>query len=238
VGNQLFAYVFARGYALAHGCELQIPADWWGRKVFKDADSLPPISVTLPQTERDDVTKRPLNRWFGRTDIDINVFAQSQIYLDYYSRKQVREWLAFKPEWEQYAPHVRSTVAHYRRGDYTQEFSRYYCTVSDRSYVNAFTAHSTPWPVINIYDGWREAPESLPPDLGWLQDFLIMRDAPTLLRANSTFSWWAATLGHGKVYSPVVGDKVGLQDCVFVEGNWPCTAGKFSNQSDLHLKEV
>lgn len=241
IGNQLFLFCFARGYALAHNCDLQIPADWWGREVFPDAAKLPPIKVTLPQTELDSVTTRPLNRYFGRTDIDLRVFAQHQVYLDYYTRTQVREWLTFKPEWERFAPLGENfSVSHLRRGDYAvPPFNSHYCEVSDASYEKAIEQFHIPKPVNRVFDGWRKfaLPPALPVELQWLPDFLLMRDATHLLRANSSFSWWAATLGCGNVYSPVVGDKVGWQDCKFVEGNWPCTAGKFKNQSNLFLKE-
>jgi hypothetical protein len=47
--------------------------------------------------------------------------------------------------------------------------------------------------------------------------------ARILFRANSTFSWWAATLGNPMlVYSPVVEGLRGLQmDVKFVPGNEP-----------------
>jgi hypothetical protein len=57
--------------------------------------------------------------------------------------------------------------------------------------------------------------------------------------ANSTFSFWAATLGNAKVYSPVIrGVRGGKPDAYaeFVEGNWPVMADNHPN-TDLHLKE-
>lgn len=240
VGNQLFTYVFVKAYAQSMGCDLHV-GDWIGRKLFVNATE-PLVTTTLPQTERDDVSKRPLLYFAGHRDIDINVFAQHQVYLNYYTRQQVRQWLTLKPEWERFAPHHGGSVMHLRKGDYVSNprFRDLYCEVSTSSYAEACMKFHIPGPVDVVYDGWRPThPEFLVnshTDLSWLPDWLLMRDATHLLRANSTFSWWAATLGNGKVYSPVVGDKVGLQDCQFVEGNWPCTAGKFKNQSDLHLK--
>lgn len=228
VGNQMFLFCFARGYALAHNCELQIPTDWWGREVFPDVAKLPPITVTLPQTELDSVTTRPLNRYFGRTDIDLRVFAQSQCYLDYYTRTQVREWLAFKPEYDRPMNGAYS-AAHQRRGDYSSPAYRdWYCTISEESYSRAIDKHKIPPPVQIVSEASGRP---------WLEDFLTLRNASHLLRANSTFSFWAGVLSHGKVYSPVVGDKVGHQDVEFVEGNHETTAGRFANQSSLHLKE-
>ncbi len=40
----------------------------------------------------------------------------------------------------------------------------------------------------------------------WLGDFLKLYFARTIFRANSSFSWWAATLSPtAKVFSPVIG---------------------------------
>jgi hypothetical protein len=52
-----------------------------------------------------------------------------------------------------------------------------------------------------------------------LTDFFIMMNCKTLFRANSSFSWWAATLGTCKVYSPQVGTQTGWVDVPFVAGN-------------------
>lgn len=73
-----------------------------------------------------------------------------------------------------------------------------------------------------------------------LPAFYRMMTAQVHFRANSTFSFWAATLGNAKVYSPVIrGMKGGVahQFCnEFVEGNWPVMANNHPN-TDLHLKD-
>jgi len=241
-GNQCFLYVFAKAYAKAHGAELQVP-DWVGRKLFVNATEtlITPDNAWLRQTENDGATNRPLNRYFGKVDIDLRVYAQHQVYLEYYTRAMAREWLTLKPEWELYSPAQgqKYSAAHYRRGDYvTPEFRDRYCEVSEASYKRAFREFHIPSPVLRVSEEMSQKPDNWPdPQLVWLTDFLVLRDAAHLLRANSSFSWWAATLGHGKVYAPVVNKLVGLQDVQFVEGNYPTTAGIFSNQSDLNLKE-
>jgi hypothetical protein len=57
--------------------------------------------------------------------------------------------------------------------------------------------------------------------LGFLTDFFSVMHADVVLRANSTFSWWAALLGRCRVFSPLVEDRTGYQTVEFVEGNWP-----------------
>lgn len=240
-GNQCFLYMFARAYAERYGAELRT-SDWIGRKIFCDVKERLVTQENLLQTELDSNTQRPLDRYFGRTDIDLRVYAQHQVYADFYTRKQAREWLKLKPEYERFAPAVPQNVAHLRRGDYVDNasFQHIYCSVSDQSYDVAISRFRIPSPVLRVFEGWqKDAPplKGLPAELSWLPDFLLMRDAPHLLRANSTFSFWAGALGHGKVYSPLVYARVGLQDCEFVEGNHACTAGRFHNQSDLYLKE-
>ena len=243
-GNKCFLYVFSKAYARAHGAQLLVPY-WEGCKLFINAteELITDKTPILPQTECDNVTKRPLNRWFGKVDLDIRVFAQSQCYIDYMTRPMCREFLKLKDTWELYSPSAQGkppySAMHIRRGDYvTPEFRDRYCEVSEDSYKRAIKEFDIPKPVIRVSEEMSQPPDNWPdPQLAWLPDFLLLRDAAHLLRANSSFSWWASVLGYGKTYSPVVGKLVGLQDVPFIESNSPTTAGVFSNQSDLNLKE-
>ena len=54
-------------------------------------------------------------------------------------------------------------------------------------------------------------------------DFLILLNSQTLIRSNSTFSYWAGLLGEGKVFSPNVKGKIGLNKVNFVDNNWEGT---------------
>lgn len=240
-GNQLFLYVFAKAYAARLGATLEV-CDWWGRKVFTEAAKDPMISHDFSQTELDSESGKELGYFFGQTEIDLRVFAQHQVYLDFYTRTKARQWLALKPEIEDMIPlrGCHYTAAHMRRGDYVHHpiTRTRYCEVSDLSYETAFEKLDLPHPFLRIQEGW--IPEDLKMKqmgMPWLQDFLILRGASFLLRGNSSFSVWASWLGNGKTYAPLVGAKSGFQHVQFVEGNWPCTAGQFRNQSDLHLKE-
>jgi hypothetical protein len=76
-------------------------------------------------------------------------------------------------------------------------------------------------------------------NLGILPDWYRLLKAPILFRGNSTFSWWAATLGyHERVFAPVVEFRAGGQehDCDFVEGNWPRFAS-LDFVTDMRIKE-
>lgn len=237
-GNQLFTYVFAKAYAERMNCELQV-GNWIGRQIFTNANE-PLVTVRLPQIEPE-TNGKPLGYFFGQQNIDIKIYAQHQKYLDFYSRSQVQKWLAIKPEFDCYAiDEPVYSAAHLRRGDYVNNpwMRTKYCEVSETSYNVAIKKFSIPSPLFKVFEGWRPPFQELDKrGLGFLPDFLALRNATHLLRGNSSFSVWASWLGNGKTYSPIVGTKAGLNDCEFVEGNWPCTAGQFSNQSDLHLKE-
>lgn len=249
-GNSFSQWAFARGYAKAVGAELQTP-DWFGRRIFPEAAAEPLIDRVLPKTHCDSVCLQiglPLGYFFGKTDIDLDLYAQHQVFVDFYTRAQVRNWFSLFSYFEFYAPLKALTgpysAKHLRRGDYTNDptFARLYCTVSDESYDQAVKQFNiplhAPGNILRVCDGGpgREFDNLRAIGVGWLPDWLVLRDADHLLRSNSTFAWWAATIGHGKVYSPVVENKVGLQTVPFVFGNHPNTAGVFPNQSDLTLK--
>ena len=226
--------------------ELQVP-EWFGEKIFVNATE-PRIGANLRWTELDSLSKQPIGFWFGATNIAIRAYCQHQVYLDWYTRAQARDWLKLKPEFEAYAPSALTALspvamgysaAHIRRGDYLNPLLRSnYCEVSDESYEQAIERWDIPEPIYRVQEGARPVPPELEAQgLGFLPDFLLLRDATHLLRANSSFSVWASWLGNAKTYAPVVEDKVGLQTVEFVLGNHPCTAGRFKNQSSLFLRE-
>jgi hypothetical protein len=64
--------------------------------------------------------------------------------------------------------------------------------------------------------------------LDFLPDFLMIIFAKTILRGNSSFSWWAAHLSNATIYSPFIKPKPDdmknkhyVMDTYFVEGNHP-----------------
>jgi hypothetical protein len=145
-------------------------------------------------------------------------------------------------------------VAHLRRDDVSNaEYNRTniqgYSVISKESYLQAFrksgySEESIQW-VSDDYAGkWHigrkmryrggwEYPtgsEYLPGIMfDWLDDFLKLYFARTIFRANSSFSWWAATLSPtAKVFSPVLDKRHvygvdGMEEITvdFVEGNHP-----------------
>lgn len=64
--------------------------------------------------------------------------------------------------------------------------------------------------------------------LDFLPDFLMMIFAKTLLRGNSSLSWWGAFLSSAEIYAPIINpkpqdrnNKYHCCDCEFVKGNAP-----------------
>ena len=145
-------------------------------------------------------------------------------------------------------------IAHLRRDDisnvdYNRSHVQGYSVVSKASYLRAFEkfgfdADSMLWVSDDYTRKWHvgrkmrylgnwtypEGAEYLPGIVfDWLEDFLKLYFARTIFRANSSFSWWAATLSPtATVYSPVIDRKHiygvdGLEeiDVDFVEGNHP-----------------
>ncbi|HEX2061274.1 MAG TPA: hypothetical protein VHK90_11075 [Thermoanaerobaculia bacterium] len=215
-GNQLFQYAFARAMAQRFGAELQTPP-WIGQKLFGLSD--PPVTRQLPTLQRDQVPDAP--------NVDLHGYFQQSRHLQYLSHAKIRAMYRFLPRWvERYGKpaHARPYIAaHLRRGDYVKRYSTYFCIVSRESYLRArehfgLQNHAMVW----------YSDETAPPDGGefsFLRDFFGMMHADVLLRANSTFSWWAGTLGTARVYSPFVENKVGPSDVEFVEGNWAPITG-------------
>lgn len=249
LGNNLFAYCFAKGIAKHYGWELHIPVDWFGRKIFNITD---PILEFMPKVQT------PLDYIPTQADVDqydhIDLFGywQFQDAIDFYSKSDAKEYLQFhdwivkefpkgwcKPELSD----GTYTAVHKRRGDYITTHANYYCSVSDNSYASVLKKlGKCPLDVVNFSE---ENPFQnqycIYQDLAFLPDFVGMTQSDILVRANSSMSWWASVLGNAKTYSPVVEDKVGWNDVTFVEGNWPKMASSkihtMSKLTDLYLKD-
>lgn len=237
-GNAMFQYAFAKAYAEKYNAILQTP-NWIGQQIFEIDD--PPIqNNNLPQTSCDIVP-------WGTVNIDLLGYFQHHNFLDIMSRSWLRKIFKVRDCWMQnfQRPSNYYIAAHLRRGDYGG-LKNIFAIINEISYVNAcekfgLDAQRILWiteenPTKNDFFDSKQLP--------FLQDFLTIMNANVILRANSTFSWWAATLGNGQVFSPIIGDNRGECEVDFVQGNWPCMANfkKWEPHcpqihGDLHLKE-
>jgi FkbM family methyltransferase len=213
-GNQAMVYCHARKRAELEGATLCTPP-WVGERIFD-----------IPEACRD------------QSGEHIGGYRQRQEDL-IYSRREVLQWLRLRPEiqakLDTFVPQGE-IVAHVRRGDYAD---LQYPLVSKRSYYRAadqFGFGSSPYYFAFVTE---EEPLTHPDftgDLAFLPDFYRMMRAKVLLRGNSSFSWFAGTLGEARVFSPCIKDKPGgvESDCEFSEGNHErlCNLPGFT---DLHL---
>jgi hypothetical protein len=162
-------------------------------------------------------------------------------------------------------------VAHLRRDDvsdaaYNRTHVQGYSVVSVESYRRAFrrfgyAEESVLWVSDDYAEKWHVGRERQPrggweypagsqylPGIvfDWLDDFLKLYFARTIFRANSSFSWWAATLSPtATVYSPVIDRQHiygvdGLEeiDVDFVEGNRPHWLPQWVRGADLEKREI
>ncbi len=224
-GNQLFQYAYARAYAEQHNCDFECD-EWLGTKAFELNDK--PVSKSLPQHSEVCIED-------GMVDFEFRGYAQSQKCM-IYTREDILRYFKLKPQWEDFRNDTPSfLLAHRRVGDY---LGYGYPVVSRKSYYDAIYQFD-----LNSNFGFVEeekpvvSMECEKAGVGFLADFIALCKAVVLLRGNSSFSWWAATLGGMPVYSPVVeGLGAGEHHCKFVEGNHP----RFCNLSfvtDLYLKQ-
>jgi hypothetical protein len=212
-GNQLFQYLFAKAYAERYGAVLETP-DWIGRKIFK-LENTRNITRHLPRTGLDDVP-------WGRTNIDLFGYFQFKECYDLLSNNFIKRNLIFQDRWlQKYSEKGDYIAAHLRRGDYCEKYSNIFCIVSENSYLNACDKYGLEKSKIKWF-----SEESVSRDhkmeeqgLGFLDDFFKIMNAKYILRANSTFSFWAAYFSNATVYSPLITELAGWQDVEFMPGN-------------------
>jgi hypothetical protein len=270
LGNRMFEYAFARAYTEKHGLELRCETCIL-HKIF----DLPP-NAPADRTDILNCHTEYFEEWDGKSEITIRGMAQHQKNLDLYSRTKAREWFKLRPQYAELVKDVPTMdlVASLRLGDYT-----YACNpfpwISRESYHDCCDHFGLDKAKLFFLDGEQHyrIPQ-IPVQKLWVQlsdtengklagtefrlDFLpdlaLLLRAKILLRAHSTFSWWAAALGeHERVFCPDVGAvnaADGIRDGVrypqrvpFVEGNHkPMSNTKgtsYANQfSDLNLKEA
>ena len=216
----MFEYAFARGYCEHYGLELHTDP-WIGEAIFEL--SHPRCENDLPRRDENSIV-------LGEDDVSYRSYSQRQYCADFYSLTQIREWFKFRPSVAEplidlWKPRDEWALAHVRRGDYVGRNSPY-PLVSRASYERACVDYGIPVESLHWVEEEKPATHvSCGGELGLLPDFWRMTQAKTLLRANSSFSFWAAAIAqanHGaRVLSPLVDDLAGgvEYDVSFIEGN-------------------
>ena len=247
-GNQLFQLCTGLALAKELNAELRIPGDWPGYGLFNLR--LPPIDFSPAMRTRGDYlpTAEDLDRYGS---IDLFGFWQFQEAVSLYSAADARRWLSLQ-DWviDRFPlPTSRPFVAiHIRRGDYLspRNATRYYC-ITRESYYRCLREQVLPaYPATGALDIVEVSDDTPRIDdhcesigAGFLPDFMTLVNASTLIRSNSTFSFWAGVLSGNPVYAPVIDEQVGLSDVALVAGNHPRFAHPrhFPNfrHTDLHV---
>jgi hypothetical protein len=212
VGNRCFQWAHAKSFCEQNNHELRCE-EWVGEQIFT-LDGYVPI--------RPDGTEQ------------IQLFGYFQRQEDLiYSRADCRRWFNLRPE--VYAETIRIQPlmphVHLRRGDYA---SAGYPLISEKAAEAALAEHGFGDEAYVIVSD-----EGQNPELRIVHDFVRLMRAPVLFRANSTFSFWAGVLSHGRIFAPIItGLKGGVEhdDVKYVEGNWPACA-ELPVVTDLHLRE-
>ena len=235
-GNQLHQYAAVRTYAERHGFKFECP-EWVGRQIFDLDDAYP--SCSLPEVNGGSAGVGPTVE-DGQGDVLISDYFQTQRWVGMMSRATLRRWLRVRPGWLSICAPAEppAVAAHLRQGDYIGW--PMVANVPRDAYVDALWRWNLPSAVMWVEQSRPRMVDGVPPQIDFLPDFLMLMHARVLLRANSTFSWWAAALGEGDVYAPVVEAHTGWYDAPFVRGNWPRCAHTDRTGvavEDLHLPE-
>ena len=267
LGNRMFQYAFARSYAERHGFELHTPPCILQRIFQIDdppaVDNFPLMAGDHSQTGYGFGVLRD-----GASEVTLTGQRQHQEELTY-TRSDAKRWFKLRPEIEELVRNVPSmeVVANLRRGDYTYACNPF-VVVSEQSYLDACDQYGIDRGKVYFLDGETHyrIPE-IPVESPWvhlnaeqqgkvgdamrldfLPDLALMMRAKVLLRSNSTFAWWAATLGNNeRVFSPdirgvdpappVPGTLYRAPQYVqFAEGNHMPMAWGWPFLSELHLK--
>ena len=220
-GNQLHQYAAVRKHAEMNGATLEIsPGGWYGEKLFGLTD--PYWSCDLPEVNDGCCGMGPTIEP-GQVNVRVGGYFQMQRWVGTLSKAELRRWFAIPQKWLDAVPPLPLSyiAAHLRQADYINH--QCFCNVTRESYLKAIEEHKLDINKLQWVEQDKAKSVWLFDSMGFpfLADFVTLMRADVLLRANSTFSWWAAALGTGEVYSPVVEDLNGWQTVPFVKGNHP-----------------
>ena len=214
-GNSMFQYALARAYCEQYDLELRTNK-WLGQELFGLKEKEP--DQELPKYEFNKFPKE-------KTDnIELIGFFQDKESLDLLRVNKLRSWFNIPRE------PVKSIVCHLRRGDFVGDPR--VCVVTNDSYLLAIKRFQLTGPVHYVSD--LKASDIV-------DDFLTMCNADVLLRATSSFSYWAGILNTNRVFSPDIDNKSGWRECKFIESRFlKYTDSRLypgSNQTDMTIRE-
>ncbi len=230
LGNLLFIYAYHRAFCEQNGYEMvQFP--WVGEKIFN-----------IPEARRPGVYQ------LADVVLDEQYYQNQQSLI--YTRSDVKRWFSLKPE---LIPALESLpkgakVFDLRHG--SDMIGSGFVHISRKSYEDAaafagYDSREFIWvsdlkPFTLEQFGGDPSASGLCTTWFSLPQFYVLMNAKVHFRSNSTFGWWAATLGNAKVYSPIISGLFGgieNEYCsAWVDENWPMCVHNAPN-TDLFLRE-
>lgn len=245
-GNQCIQWLFCRALAERYNYTLHCES-WIGERVF-DIPARPYSGPELPRLNEltiFDQMERGISvefRGYAQTmEREVYGTRQTQRAMPY-TKRQVKEWLRIRPELISIIRGIvfpsmdsaDSIVAHQRFGDF---IGYGYPVVSRQSYLGESIKYFGTCAHVEFVSEEDAIPLRgiLPDDLAFLPDFYRLMTAPTLMRANSTFSFLAGLLSDGLVLSPRIDGLEGGRehDGVRFEAGNHCRLASFDFCSDL-----
>lgn len=208
LGNRLFQYCWARQIAEKKNYKLVAPI-------------IPGFPITYNNTEGIENYHNPYRTPENTQIFDMNyinnhngqiiISGYSQRYEHYISNKNsIREWLFIENEDSYDKPNDDDLVLSIRLGDYVKlgwdiEMEYYINILNKESFNNATIICDEP--NNSKLDILKSMGCKIKDNSNWgvnkfLADFVYVKYSKKTIIANSTFSWWAAFLGQGKVYFP------------------------------------
>lgn len=246
-GNQCLIWLFCRALAERYRADLCCDS-WVGSEVFDlggvttyDGPPLPRFN----ELEIDNHLARGISvefRGYAQTLKEVTCGQAQMRECMLYTKREAQSWMKINPRLlpilgELLDRQCRNdtVVAHHRKGDYP---GYGYPVVSQLSYIQAARRYFGPGVKIDfVSEEYPMRSGLLPEHLSFMADFYRLMKAPTLMRANSTFSFLAGLLGNGLVLSPRIDGLAGAveHDEVPFEAGNHCRLADFDFCSDLHV---
>jgi hypothetical protein len=213
-GNQFFQYAFLKIYAKEHGCQLELPADWVGRRLFEVEDPTP-TGILEPFVIKDWIKEGSPSLVgkdvLGYFQHPTRHYAPHKEYFRSLFRPRAKIEAVLKSQWEAIRRKGKTIVAlHLRRGDFGYGMfwiapSQWYLSWLEEVWKTfddpvLVLISDEPWKVLPDFAKYNPVTFQNAPRLfhgaEFYPDFWAMTQADVLAISNSTYSFAASMLNE------------------------------------------